>query len=41
MQKVTSLAEWGGMTLLTIGGAVLLIRPAMQLRSALAGRLRH
>ena len=40
MRKIVSVAEWSGMTLLTVGGAVLLIRPAVQVRNALAARLR-
>lgn len=40
MRKTGSIAEWTGMTLLTLGGAALLVRPALQLRDALTGRLK-
>ena len=40
MQKATSYAEICGMTLLTLGGAALLIAPAAELRNALARRLK-
>jgi hypothetical protein len=40
VKKATALAEWSGMTLLTLGGAALLVRPALQIRSALAARRR-
>jgi hypothetical protein len=39
VQKATTFVEICGMTLLTLGGAVLLIAPAAQLRAALARRL--
>ena len=40
MQKATTFAEVCGLTLLTLGGAALLIRPAAEARDALARRLR-
>ena len=39
MQKVTTFAEVSGLTLLTLGGAALLIAPAAQARDAIARRL--
>ena len=40
MKKATSFVEMCGMTLLTLGGAALLIAPAAEARDALARRLR-
>lgn len=40
MQKATTFVEICGMTLLTLGGAVLLIAPATEAGAALARRLR-
>ena len=40
MQKAATFVEISGLTLLTLGGAVLLIAPAAQVRDALARRLR-
>ena len=40
VQKATTFVEICGMTLLTLGGAVLLIAPAAEARAALARRLR-
>jgi hypothetical protein len=40
MQKAATFAEFCGMTLLTLGGAALLIAPAAEARDALARRLR-
>ena len=40
MEKATTFAEISGLTLLTLGGAVLPIAPAAQLRDALARRLK-
>ncbi|HEV2812171.1 MAG TPA: hypothetical protein VGW10_02865 [Solirubrobacteraceae bacterium] len=40
MQKATSLAEICGMTLLTLGGAALLIAPVAEARDLLARRLK-
>ncbi len=39
--RATTLAEVCGMTLLTLGGAALLIAPAAQARAALARRLKR
>lgn len=41
MRKATTFVEICGMTLLTLGGAVLLIAPAAEARAALTRRLRH
>ena len=41
MQKATSFVEICGMTLLTLGGAALLIAPAAEARDALARLLKH
>ena len=41
MQKAATFVEICGMTLLTVGGAVLLIAPAAEARDAVARRLRH
>jgi hypothetical protein len=40
MQKAATIAEVCGMTLLTLGGAALLIAPAAEVRHALARRLK-
>ena len=40
MQKATSFVEICGMTLLTLGGAALLIAPATEARNALLRRLK-
>lgn len=40
MQKATSFLEICGMTLLTLGGAALLIAPATEAHAAIARRLR-
>ena len=39
MRKVTGIAEICGMTLLTLGGAALLIAPAVEARNAISRRL--
>jgi hypothetical protein len=41
VRKATTFVEICGMTLLTLGGAVLLIAPAAEARAALTRRLRH
>ena len=40
MQKATTFAEFCGMTLLTLGGAALLIAPAAQAHAAITRRLK-
>lgn len=40
MKKATSFVEFCGMTLLTLGGAALLIAPAAEAKDAVARRLR-
>ena len=40
MRKATGVVEICGMTLLTLGGAALLIAPAAEARAALARRLK-
>jgi hypothetical protein len=40
VQKATSVFEICGMTLLTLGGAALLIAPAAEARAAIARRLK-
>ena len=40
MRKTGSMAEWTGATLLTLGGAALLVRPLLHARAVLAGRLK-
>jgi hypothetical protein len=40
VKKATSVVELCGMTLLTLGGAALLIAPATEARDAIARRLR-
>ena len=40
-RKATSIAEWSGMTLLTLGGAALLIRPFMHARRVIAALIKH
>ncbi len=39
MRKVTGFVEIAGMTLLTLGGAALLIAPAAEARDAISRRL--
>ncbi len=41
MQKAVTFAEVCGMTLLTLGGAALLIAPAAEARAVLARRLKR